>query len=157
MSLATYASRVAGLVDELGQGWPEQDFRAVTESLRAMRLGRWEEWRRERADVVSALLAAAPARRDALLRESDEPILLKVAAMQALAEAAALLRTTAELQAALGLSYRQMAAEAAMSFRALLDSEPGYDPGQLGHDWPGHPWAQALAALLEEPSSTEQA
>lgn len=152
MSLATYASCVAGLIDELGEGWPEEDFRAASEALHAMGLARWEEWRGERADAVHALLAATPARRAALLRGSDEPVLLKVAAMQALAEAAALLRTAAELEGALGLSYRQMAAEAATSFRALLDTEPAYDPGQLGHDWWGHPWAQAVATLLRQPS-----
>lgn len=152
MSLATYASRVTGLIDELGQGWPEEDLRTATEAMHAMGLARWEEWRADRADAVHALLAATPVRRAALLRRSDEPVLLKVAAMQALAEAAALLRTAADLESALGLSYRQMAAGAATSFRALLDSEPAYDPGQLGRDWWGHPWVQALAALLEQPS-----
>jgi hypothetical protein len=106
MSLATYASRVAGLIDELGQGWPEEDLRAATEALHAMGLARWEEWRGERADAVHALLAATPARRAALLRGSDEPVLLKVAAMQALAEAAALLRTAAELDGRSGIELQ---------------------------------------------------
>jgi hypothetical protein len=149
MSLASYAGHCGGLLEELMQSWPEGDRDALLHRLRQLGLDRWEAWREQHAQSVSAFVAAAPARRAELLQKVAEPLLLKMAAAQRLAEANALLGAAQALQDSIGCSYREMAAQAGDSYRALVSRSPAYDPDAMFlEDWTSL-WRQACAALVK--------
>ncbi|WP_142849229.1 hypothetical protein [Telmatospirillum sp. J64-1] len=147
MSFAGYASKAIALTEELSAGWSEEDHQALREAFHKMTLPEWDEWRATQQPAVAAFAAATPKQRRGLAARHPEPLLLKVAAIQFLAEAAALLRRADRLQQHLGASYRDMAGLAGLEYQRLQDEVPAYNPDEvLPPDWT-HVWRVVLDCL----------